>query len=218
MQKIMKSWALASLCVFAGSVCWGQSSSTTIQFSGTSVGAILTVNANGFTPEIQSIEIQQQAAACAGTVLQSQITSASTSIPLTVPGGCTITPGMGIALGCALTGGSCTSVSTVKAAGCTGTSPVSCPVVQSQLGTTAGTYAAGAPVVILNGGDGNQILCGAMLKILQTWAGFGALTVTSAPFPQAASSAVATQNTAITTALAAINAAIAGAFSCVPTQ
>jgi hypothetical protein len=208
------------LLIFASAVmAWGQSSSATIQFAGTNVSAILTVNAAGFTPEIQGIEITQQVGACNGTVLQAQITSGSASIPLTVPAGCTITPGMGIAIGCAAGGGSCTSVSTVKAAGCTGSAPVSCPVVQGQLGTTPGTYAAGSAVTILKGGDGNNWLCNAViLPVLQSLAQLGAATVNTAPVPATASTAVATQNTAIATAVSANALTIAGAFSCTPGQ
>jgi hypothetical protein len=196
---------------------FGQSATATIQFSGTPIGAIITVNPNGFVPEIQGIEVTQQVGACSGASLQAQITSASTSIPLTVPSGCTVLPGMGIALGCAAGGGSCTSVSTIKAAGCSGT-PLSCPVVQGQLGTTPVTYASGVAVTILKGGDGNNFLCGAMLTILQTLAQLGAATVNNPAVPAAASTAVATQNTAITTAVGTINSTIAGAFSCTPTQ
>ena len=199
---------------------WAQSSSATIQFAGTNVGAIITVNAAGFTPEIQGIEINGQVAGCAGITLQAQITSGSTSMPLTtIPAGCTITPGMGIALGCAASpGGSCTSVSTIKAAGCSG-SPLSCPVVQSQLGTTAGTYAAGSAVTILWGGDGNNFICNKVLvPYLVYLAQQGAATVNNPAQAALASSAVATQNAAMTTAATSIASTIAGAFSCAPTQ
>lgn len=190
-----------------------QSSSATIQFAGTSVGAILTVNAAGFTPEIQGIESTSQVGTCSGATLTSQITSSSTSIPLTLPSGCAVLPGMGIALGCAANGGSCTSVATVKAAGC---SAGSCSVSQGQLGTTPGTYAAGSVVTILIGGDGNQFVCAKILPVLQALAQLGAATSQPAPLPQAASTGVATQNSAIATAVAANNSTIAGAFSCAP--
>ncbi len=208
-MKILLTFALFAASAFA-------QSAVTIQFSGTNVGAILTVNPNGFTPEIQGIEITQQVSGCSGTTLQAQITSASASMPLTVPVGCTITPGMGIALGCAAGGGSCTSVSTIKAAGCSG-SPLSCPVAQGQLGTTPGTFAVNSPVTILKGGDGNNWLCNAViLPVLQSLAQLGTAKVQDAPIPALASSTVASQNAAI--ASADKNAVtIAGAFTCAPT-
>jgi hypothetical protein len=195
-----------------------QSSSTTIQFVGTSVGATLTVNAAGFPPEINGIEVTQVVGGCSGITLQSGITSTSTSITLTgVPASCTITPGMGIYLGCAAGGGSCTSGSTIKAAGCSG-SPLSCPVVQGQLGTTPGTYATGTAVTILLGGDGNQFVCAVLLQHLKFLAQLGAVGYVPAAVPSAASTAVATQNSTIQTAIAANTSTISGAFTCTPTQ
>lgn len=195
---------------------FGQSSAT-LQFAGTNVGSTITVNPNGFTPEIQGIEIQGQVAGCSGVTLTSQITNASTSFPVTtIPAGCTILPGWGLALGCVAGGGSCTEVATVKAAGC---SAGSCPVVQHQLGTSGGSFAAGSAVTVLWGGDGNNFLCNrVILPYLVYLANLGAATVNAAPVPGLGSTPVTTQNAAMAIAVSINNSTIAGAFSCTPSQ
>jgi hypothetical protein len=194
-------------------------STATIQFSGevNTVSQTLTVNTNGFTPEINGLESLlapgcYQPGGAPIYTLTAAVTSVSTSY--TISNAACVQPGMGIAIGCAGSGGNCSIVAIVKAAGCAGNV---CPVVQGQLGTTAGSYAIGTPVTIIQYGNGESAVCGTALISLKQFAQLGAATA-SVPVSSTTSTAIATQNSVISAALASIASIISGAFTCTPSQ
>jgi hypothetical protein len=188
-----------------------QSATATFQFGGEPLGFTTTVNSNGFTPEIQGLETLLAQGCSSGITLASGVTSGSTSFTLS-DASC-VKPGMGLAFCPTVGAGNCTLVAVVKAAGCTANV---CSVIQGTLGTTPGTYASGTPVTVMQYGTGGSLSC-ALIAIYQTLAQKGAVTVLQPANSALASTAVATQNTAITTAAATIASLINGAFTCVPT-
>lgn len=187
----------------------GQSASAIFQFPGEPLGFTITVNPNGFTPEINGLETQLNSS-CSGLTLASGVTSSSQTFTLAnVSSNCVIGPGNGLAFGCGPSGG-CTNVAVVKAAGCTNNV---CSVIQGTLGTTPGTFAAGTPVTVIQFGTGGATVC-ALIPILQNFAQRGAVTIIQPSNPANASAAIATQNTTITTAAATILSLINNAFTC----
>lgn len=205
MNKIIFAFILTAAPALA------QSATETFQFAGEPLGFTTTVNPNGFTPEINGLEGLPNPACSGGITLASGVTAGSTTFTLS-DASC-VKPGNGLAFGCAPTGGSCTMVAVVKAAGCTNNV---CSVIQGTLGTTPGTFASGTPVTVMQFGTGGALSC-ALIPIYQALAQKGAATVTPPVSPSSASTAVATQNTAIATAAAAITSLINGAFTCTPT-
>jgi len=208
---------MKTLCIFllAASSALAQSASATFQFAGEPLGFTVTVNPNGFTPEINGLESQLNPT-CSGLTLASGITAGSTSYTVAgITSQCVFSPGNGFGIGCAATGGGCAVVAVIKAAGCnTGTGV--CPVIQGTLGTTPGTYPTGTPVTVMQFGTGGATVC-ALIPILQTFAQRGAVTVTQPVNSANASTAIAAQNATITTAAATILSLINGAFGCAAT-
>jgi hypothetical protein len=204
-----------SVLLLSAASMLAQSASATFQFAGEPVGFTVTVNPNGFTPEINGLESQLNST-CSGLTLASGITSGSTSYTLAgITSQCVFSPGNGLAIGCASSGGGCAVVSIIKAAGCnTGTGV--CPVIQGTLGTAPGTYPSGTPITVLQFGTGGATVC-ALIPILQTFAQRGAVTVTQPANSANASTAIAAQNATITTAAATILSLINGAFGCAAT-
>lgn len=190
--------------------CYAQSSAT-LQFAGETVGAVLTVNTNGFTPEIQGLE-NLIVSTGNNILLTVGVTAGSTTYTLSNATG--VLPGMGLAFGCSVGGGNCSVVAVVKAAGCTANV---CQVVQGTLGTTGnlGVFAIGTPVTVIQYGNGSMLTC-SLLDKYRYLAQAGAATASTPNNSSLASTAMATQNAAIAAAAAANAAIIAAAFTCVP--
>jgi len=205
---------MKTLCIFLISAAslMAQSATATFQFAGEPLGFTVTVNPNGFTPEINGLEGLLNPA-CSGTItVTAQVTAGSTTFTLS-DASC-VKPGNGLAFGCAAAGGGCAAVAVVKLAGCTANV---CSVIQGTLGTTPATFPIGTPVTVMQFGTGGALSC-AMIPIYQALAQKGAVTVTPPVSPANASTAVATQNTAALNAASANTTTINGAFTCLPNQ
>lgn len=202
---------LAALALLTAALGFGQSVPVTIQFPGENIGTILTVNPNGFAPEIAGIETLLNPA-CSGLTLTQPVTASSTTF--TLSNASCVLPGNGIGLGCAAGGAGCTEVAGVKAAGCANNI---CPVAQHQIGTTGGNYPAGTPVTVTAFGWGSSLVGCGIIPILQALAQKGSAATTQPANTSFASTAVAAQNATIASAAATILSLINGAFTCAPT-
>lgn len=210
----MKNILLALIALIFSASAWAQSATATFQFAGEPLGFVTTVNPNGFVPEINGLEglLNSACGSAAPITLTVAVTSASTTFALS--NASCVQPGNGLAFGCAPTGGGCSLVAVVKAAGCTNNV---CSVIQGTLGTTPASFPIGTAVTVMKFGTGGALSC-ALIPIYQALAQQGAVTVTQPVNSALASTAVATQNATITTAAAAILSLINGAFACAPNQ